>query len=113
MNTNLFSPRNTNAIAATSTSQARLLPSAGAGQDVGGPTAVFYNAGAGTAFICVGPDANLTAVAPTVSTNVGTGGHMPLPTGALIPIQLAPTDKYWAVVSGTTASVYCTRGDVR
>lgn len=113
MNNNLFSPKNTNAIAATSSSQARLLPSMGAGETVGGPTAVFYNSSTNLAFVTVGASKDLTAVAPTLSTNVGVMGSFPLPPGLLIPIQLKPTDEYWAVVSLTTSDVYCTRGDGR
>ena len=112
-NNNLLTPRNTNAIAATTSSQARAIPSAGGTEPGGGPTLVFYNDGPSLAFVFVGANASITAVAPTLSTNVGTPGHMPLPVGQSIPISRTQTDQYWAVVSLSTSNVYCTLGDGR
>jgi hypothetical protein len=113
MNDNLLSPRNTNAIAATSTSQTRPLPSGGATNTVGGPTVVFYNDGPGLVFIVTSANSGVVAVAPTLSTFVGTVGHTPIPVGQSHPFQLGPNDQYWAAVSISTSSVYCTRGDGR
>lgn len=112
-NNNLFTPKNSNAIAATTTSQARALPGAGGTETVGGPTAVFYNDGPGLAFVFCDANNNVVAVAPTLSTNVGLPGHTQLPIGQSIPFQLRNTDAYWAVVSLSTSNVYCTRGDGR
>ena len=107
MNDNLLTPYNTNAIAATTSSQSRGMPLQG------GITAVFYNDGPGLAFVSVGEGPVVLAVAPTLSTNVGLPGSYPVPVGQSHPIQLAGTDQYWAAVSLTTSNVYCTRGDGR
>lgn len=113
MNDGLFNARNTNAIAATTSSQARLLPSGGGTETVGGPTVVFYNDGPSLAFVFLGPNSAVTAVAPTLSTNVGAAGHTPIPVGQSHPFQLGPGDMYWAAVSISTSNIYCTRGDGR
>lgn len=113
MNDNLLTPRNTNAIAATTSSQSRPLPSGGGTETVGGGTAVFYNDGPGLAFVFVGANSALVAIAPALSTFVGAAGHYPVPVGQSHPIQLVGTDQFWAVVSLTTSNVYCTRGDGR
>lgn len=112
-NNNLFSPRNTNAIAATTSSQSRLFPAGGGTETTGGPTVVFYNDGPGLAFVFYGPNAGITALTPQLSTNVGTSGHMPIPVGQQIPYALGATDAYYAVISLSTSNVYCTRGDGR
>ncbi len=113
MNDNLLTPRNTNAIAGTSTSQSRPFPGAGGTEPIGGVTAVFYNDGPGLAFVFWGSNAGIVAVAPTLSTNAGLPGHIPIPVGQSHPFQLTGTDAYWACVSLSTSNVYCTRGDGR
>ncbi len=112
-NENLFTPKNTNAIAATTSSTSRPLPTGGGGETVGGPTVVFYNDGPGLAFIFVDASSAPVAVAPVLSTFVGGAGHTPIPVGQSHAFQLNSTDAYWAAVSISTSNVYCTRGDGR
>ena len=99
---------NTNTSAATSSSQARLIPSGQFGQ-----TVVFYNDGPSLAFVAFGGQQTLTALVPSLSTNVGTQGSTPIPVGQSIPFQLQQGDSYWAAISLSTSNVYCTRGDGR
>ena len=107
-----FYPELTNAIAATATSQSRLLPSTSSET-----SAVFYNDGP-VAFVTMGLAA-VVATLPALSTNVGAAGNStPIPVGASINLSFLPAEDnnslvdYWAVIcpAAGTANVYCTAG---
>lgn len=100
---------NTNTIAATTSSQARPLPSG-----CSGITILFYNDGPSLAFVSWGGNQAIAALTPSLSSNVGTAGSTPIPVGQSIPFQITPNvDGYWAAISISTSNVYCTRGDGR
>lgn len=99
---------NTNTIAATTSSQVRLMPT-----DVTGISVVFYNDGPGLAFVSWSANQTLVALTPSLSTNAGTAGSTPIPVGQSVPFQICPGDGYWACISLSTSNVYCTRGDGR
>lgn len=108
-----FLPSNTNAIAATATSQSRTIPNA-----IGDVNAVFYNDGPGLAFVEMG-DSTVVATLPALSTNVGAAGNAtPVPVGQSINLSYltAGVDSlpftHWAVIclTASTANVYCSGG---
>ena len=99
---------NTNAIAATATSQARALPTG----DGDNRQLSFYNDGPGTAFITLGAS-TVVATLPAVSTNVGAQGNAtPVPAGTVLAFTMNPVQTHWAVIclAAGTANVYCTPG---
>lgn len=106
---NLFNPLNTNAIAATATSQSRAF-STGDGLNT---QLSFYNAGPNDVFIKVG-DSTVVATLPALSTNAGAQGNAtPVPAGGVLAFSHNPPGTYWAAIckSGETAAAYCTPGE--
>jgi hypothetical protein len=102
----VFSPRNTNAIAVTATSQSRPLPSGTM------DTVVFYNDGPATAFVAQG-DSAVVAVAPALATNIGAETNStPIPVGQSVAFSRVTGASNWAAIcaTGLTAGVYCTVG---
>lgn len=103
----VFSPANTNAIAATSTSQSRALPTGSAGS-----SCAYYNNGAGVVFVVTGAS-DVVATLPALSTNVGAQGNAtPIPVGASVNLTHASHHTHWAAIciAAATADVYCTPG---
>ena len=108
-----FLPTNTNAIAATATSQSRAMPNA-----VGEVGAAFYNDGPGVAFVVTG-GAAVVATLPTLTANTGAVGNAtPVPVGASVNLSYLNTGTdtltvtHWAAIcpAAGTANVYCTAG---
>lgn len=104
-----FNPLNTNAIAATATSQSRAMPT-GAGRRT---QVSFYNDGPGVAFVDLG-SAAVVATLPVLTANTGAeGAATPIPVGQVLAFSNNPEAPYWAVIcpAGNTANVYCTVGE--
>lgn len=102
----IFTPADTNAIAATATSQVRTLAA-------GGSNAAFYNDGPSIAFVVTGPAGALVATLPALSAAVGAAGNAtPIPVGASINLDYRASHTQWAVIcpAAGTANVYCTPG---
>lgn len=103
----VLKPNNTNAIAATATSQARAFPTTAPGD-----CCAFYNDGPGLVFVYM-DGSTATATLPALSAAAGTQGNAtPIPVGASINLTHAPSDTHWAAIclAGGTANVYCTPG---
>ena len=106
----VFEPRNTNAIAATATSQNRLFPTFTGGG--AGDCCAYYNDGPGIVFIVTGA-VGVTATLPALSAAAGAQGNAtPIPVGQSVNITHKAADTSWAAIcpAGVTANVYCTPG---
>jgi len=105
----LFNPLNTNAIAATATSQSRLFPT-GDGQRT---QVSIYNAGPNDVFVEFG-DSTVVATFPALNAAIGAQGNAtPIPAYAVIGFSNNPAATHWAAIcAGTgTANVYITMGE--
>lgn len=103
----VFRPNNTNAIAATATSQVRLFPTPSVGD-----CAAFYNDGPNVVFVVTGAAA-VVATLPALSAAAGLQGNAtPIPVGASVSLMHLKGAVAWAAIcpAAGTANVYCTTG---